>query len=145
MTEAGIEVGAARDLFAALGDETRTGALEPAPAVQAAHPLCSARCDPDRARRRDRGHRSPLSRACRGACRPGDRAGFAMKFPVRFLVPAIAFAGLVGFFLVGLQRDPSAIPSPLIGKPAPAFSLESLSAIPPGRWGLRILTASPGS
>jgi cytochrome c biogenesis protein CcmG/thiol:disulfide interchange protein DsbE len=49
-----------------------------------------------------------------------------MRFPVRFLVPAIAFAGLVGFFLVGLQRDPSAIPSPLIGKPAPAFSLESL-------------------
>lgn len=49
-----------------------------------------------------------------------------MKFPLRFLVPAVAFAVLVGFFVVGLKRDPSAIPSPLIGKPAPAFSLESL-------------------
>ena len=49
-----------------------------------------------------------------------------MKFPLRFLVPAAAFAVLVGFFVVGLKRDPSAIPSPFIGKPAPAFSLESL-------------------
>ena len=50
-----------------------------------------------------------------------------MKIPLRFLVPAIAFAVLVGFFIVGLQRDPGAIPSPLIGKPAPSFALESLS------------------
>ena len=49
-----------------------------------------------------------------------------MKFPLRFLVPAVAFAVLVGFFVVGLRRDPSAIPSPLIGKPAPTFSLASL-------------------
>jgi cytochrome c biogenesis protein CcmG/thiol:disulfide interchange protein DsbE len=49
-----------------------------------------------------------------------------MKLPWRFLVPAAAFAVLVGFFVVGLQRDPGQIPSPLIGKPAPAFSLESL-------------------
>lgn len=49
-----------------------------------------------------------------------------MKLPWRFLVPALAFAVLVGFFVVGLQRDPGEIPSPLIGKPAPTFSLESL-------------------
>jgi cytochrome c biogenesis protein CcmG/thiol:disulfide interchange protein DsbE len=49
-----------------------------------------------------------------------------MKVPLRFLVPAIAFAILVGFFAVGLKRDPGEIPSPLIGKPAPAFALESL-------------------
>ena len=49
-----------------------------------------------------------------------------MKFPVKFLVPAIAFAVLVGFFIVGLQRKPGEIPSPLIGKAAPAFSLESV-------------------
>lgn len=49
-----------------------------------------------------------------------------MKFPLRYLVPAFAFAVLVGFFVVGLKRDPGAIPSPLIGLPAPAFSLESL-------------------
>jgi cytochrome c biogenesis protein CcmG/thiol:disulfide interchange protein DsbE len=49
-----------------------------------------------------------------------------MKLPLRFLLPAIAFAALVGFFIVGLQKDPGEIRSPLIGKPAPAFSLESL-------------------
>jgi cytochrome c biogenesis protein CcmG, thiol:disulfide interchange protein DsbE len=45
---------------------------------------------------------------------------------LRFLIPGLLFTVLVGFFLVGLQRDPSLIPSPLIGKPAPEFSLEDL-------------------
>lgn len=49
-----------------------------------------------------------------------------MSLPWRFLLPAAAFAVLVGFFVIGLQRDPGNIPSPLIGKAAPAFSLESL-------------------
>jgi cytochrome c biogenesis protein CcmG/thiol:disulfide interchange protein DsbE len=49
-----------------------------------------------------------------------------MKIPLRFVLPAIAFAALVGFFIFGLQQDPGEIRSPLIGKPAPAFSLESL-------------------
>jgi cytochrome c biogenesis protein CcmG/thiol:disulfide interchange protein DsbE len=49
-----------------------------------------------------------------------------MKPSLRFLIPALAFAVLVGFFVMGLRRDPGQIPSPLIGKPAPAFSLESL-------------------
>jgi cytochrome c biogenesis protein CcmG, thiol:disulfide interchange protein DsbE len=49
-----------------------------------------------------------------------------MRIPWRFLLPAIAFAILIGFFVMGLHRDPGAIPSPFIGKPAPAFSLESL-------------------
>jgi cytochrome c biogenesis protein CcmG/thiol:disulfide interchange protein DsbE len=49
-----------------------------------------------------------------------------MKQSLRFLVPAVLFAALVGFFVVGLQKDPGRIDSPLIGKPAPAFSLESL-------------------
>lgn len=49
-----------------------------------------------------------------------------MKRPIQFLVPALAFALLVGFFVVGLRQNPGEIPSPLIGKPAPAFLLESL-------------------
>jgi cytochrome c biogenesis protein CcmG/thiol:disulfide interchange protein DsbE len=49
-----------------------------------------------------------------------------MKLQWRFLLPALAFAGLVVFFIVGLQQDPGRIESPLIGKPAPAFALESL-------------------
>lgn len=50
-----------------------------------------------------------------------------MKIPLRFVAPAILFAGLVGFFIVGLQLKPGEIRSPLIGKPAPAFALESLA------------------
>src|SRR5205809_8092034 len=40
-----------------------------------------------------------------------------------FLVPAIVFAGLMLAFGIGLDRDPSKVPSPLIGKPVPEFSL----------------------
>lgn len=45
---------------------------------------------------------------------------------LRYLIPAASFALLVAIFLKGLGQDPSRIESPLIGKPAPAFSLESL-------------------
>lgn len=49
-----------------------------------------------------------------------------MRRTLRFLIPSLVFATLVGFFIVGLQKDPSEIRSPLIGKPAPEFGLESL-------------------
>ncbi|MEY4283448.1 MAG: Thiol:disulfide interchange protein DsbE [Pseudomonadota bacterium] len=42
------------------------------------------------------------------------------------LIPLALFIGLVVFLAVGLQRDPHEIPSPLIGKPAPAFDLHTL-------------------
>lgn len=43
----------------------------------------------------------------------------------KFLVPIVAFVGLVVLFALGLNpnRDIRALPSPLIGKPAPAFNL----------------------
>jgi cytochrome c biogenesis protein CcmG/thiol:disulfide interchange protein DsbE len=41
----------------------------------------------------------------------------------RYLIPGAIFIVLIGFFIVGLHRDPSLVPSPLIGKPAPAYSL----------------------
>lgn len=41
----------------------------------------------------------------------------------RFLIPGAIFAVLIGFFVVGLSRDPGMVPSPLIGKPVPAYSL----------------------
>jgi cytochrome c biogenesis protein CcmG/thiol:disulfide interchange protein DsbE len=44
----------------------------------------------------------------------------------RYLLPLAVFALLVGFLAVGLQRDPKILPSPLIDKPAPAFSLPRL-------------------
>jgi cytochrome c biogenesis protein CcmG/thiol:disulfide interchange protein DsbE len=45
---------------------------------------------------------------------------------LRFLIPLAAFAVLVGFLAVGLKLDPHEVPSPLIGKPAPAFALSRL-------------------
>lgn len=41
----------------------------------------------------------------------------------RFLIPGAIFAVLIGFFVVGLNRDPSYVPSPLIGKAAPNYTL----------------------
>ncbi len=46
---------------------------------------------------------------------------------LRFLLPAGLFGLLVIFFFRGLSLDPSRIPSPLIGKPAPVFSLPALA------------------
>jgi cytochrome c biogenesis protein CcmG/thiol:disulfide interchange protein DsbE len=45
---------------------------------------------------------------------------------LRFIVPLAIFLVLVGFLAVGLKLDPRAVPSPLIGKPAPAFTLPRL-------------------
>jgi cytochrome c biogenesis protein CcmG/thiol:disulfide interchange protein DsbE len=42
---------------------------------------------------------------------------------IRFLVPLAIFLGLVVFLGAGLKLDPKEVPSPLIGKPAPAFAL----------------------
>ena len=44
----------------------------------------------------------------------------------RFLVPLVIFIALVAFLWVGLGRDPREVPSPLINKPAPAFTLPQL-------------------
>lgn len=38
-------------------------------------------------------------------------------------LPLIVFVVLAGFFAVGLQLNPREVPSPFIGKPAPAFTL----------------------
>lgn len=40
----------------------------------------------------------------------------------RFLWPLVGFAVLVGFLAVGLKLNPREVPSPFIGKPAPAFT-----------------------
>jgi cytochrome c biogenesis protein CcmG/thiol:disulfide interchange protein DsbE len=44
------------------------------------------------------------------------------------LIPLVLFFVLVVFLAVGLQRDPKEIPSPLVGKAAPAFKLFTLAA-----------------
>src|SRR5260221_3472429 len=45
---------------------------------------------------------------------------------LRYLLPLAVFLLLVAFFAVGLLRDPREIPSPLIGKATPAFTLQQL-------------------
>lgn len=52
---------------------------------------------------------------------------------LKFVLPALLFAVLVAFLLRGLSRDPSVIPSPLIGKPAPSFTLPVLQ-VPDRTW-----------
>lgn len=44
----------------------------------------------------------------------------------RFLLPLGLFVVLLGFLAVGLNRDPREVPSPLVGKPAPAFEVPQL-------------------
>ena len=44
----------------------------------------------------------------------------------RFLLPLAIFAVMVGFLAVGLTLDPREVPSPLVGKAAPDFSLPQL-------------------
>jgi len=45
---------------------------------------------------------------------------------MRFLLPLGAFVVLVVFLFIGLRLNPREVPSPLIGKPAPAFQLQQL-------------------
>ncbi len=42
---------------------------------------------------------------------------------LRFILPVVVFAVIAWFLLAGLDRNPREIPSPLIGKAAPEFSL----------------------
>lgn len=45
----------------------------------------------------------------------------------RYLLPLLVFVVLAIFLAIGLKRDPREVPSPLIGKPAPAFDLPQLA------------------
>ncbi len=56
---------------------------------------------------------------------PSAAGNAAPRRPWRllFLLPVLAFVGLVVTFVAGLDTDPRLVPSPLIGKPAPRFDL----------------------
>ena len=45
----------------------------------------------------------------------------------RYLLPLLVFVVLLGFLAAGLSLKPREVPSPLIDKPAPAFSLPVLA------------------
>lgn len=46
----------------------------------------------------------------------------------RYLLPLGVFIVIAGFLFYGLNLNPREVPSPLIGKPAPAFQLAQLQA-----------------
>ena len=60
----------------------------------------------------------------------GHRPRWARRLP--FALPAVAFAALAVALAAGLQRDPSLVPSPLIGKPAPGLELAPVPGFGPG-------------
>ena len=55
-----------------------------------------------------------------------ERPAAAKRPAWRRLLPLAIFAILVVFLFVGLFRDPREVPSPLVDRPAPAFTLANL-------------------
>ena len=45
---------------------------------------------------------------------------------LKLAIPLVAFLAIAAFLAIGLTRDPREVPSPFIGKPAPAFRIEQL-------------------
>jgi len=54
-------------------------------------------------------------------------AAIEPKSALRFVLPLAIFIVLSGFLFVGLRLNPREVPSPFIGKPAPAFQLTQLA------------------
>ena len=53
------------------------------------------------------------------------------SIPWLVLIPPTAFAGLAALFLTGMYReDPNALPSALVGRPAPALTVTLLPTTP---------------
>jgi cytochrome c biogenesis protein CcmG, thiol:disulfide interchange protein DsbE len=48
---------------------------------------------------------------------------------LKYIIPLILFTAMAIFLAMGLNLKPNEIPSPLLNKPAPAFSAPKLSAI----------------
>ena len=130
MTEAAIDTGLTRDLYVSLGEPVDGSAWIVRVYVQALRRLDLGRLPADGARRPARRQRPALPRRAGASseaapARRGDDHA-------RHEAPALPHpAGAVpacwsGFLAVGLKLDPREVPSPLIGKPAPAFALPRL-------------------
>ena len=50
---------------------------------------------------------------------------------MRFAIPMVLMLGVLALLGFGLTHDPREVPSPLIGKQAPAFALPGLNDTPP--------------
>ena len=56
---------------------------------------------------------------------------------LKFLIPLAIFVALALFLAKGLELNPREVPSPLIGKPAPAFALPLLGEATPVERGMK--------
>jgi cytochrome c biogenesis protein CcmG/thiol:disulfide interchange protein DsbE len=61
------------------------------------------------------------------ACPALARHHQSLCHTMRFLIPLFLFIVMVAFLAVGLKLDPREVPSPFIGKQAPAFMLPQLA------------------
>ena len=136
MTEAGIDAGWSRDLFVALGDDLGDDAwsvrLQYKPLVRLIWfgaiimALGGLLAGTDR-RYRVRAAQSAAQPAVVSSppfqCSPDLAFRGPARLSWRFLLPVVLFGLLVVVFVIGLGKDPALVPSPLVGKPAPEFTL----------------------
>ena len=99
--------------------------------LEAVHHLDLGRLPADGASAASSRCRTAATAPARGA-RPPCRAGPPRRnrhrtMNKKLLIPLAVFVVLAGFLFVGLWRDPREVPSPLIDKPAPQFSLAQLA------------------
>ena len=130
-SQAAISVSWARDLFVAMGNPLGEGAwsmrIQYKPLVRYIWLGAFVMAVGGVVAATDRRYRLRVraaSRRCGGrAARPG--AATAVSLMWKFLLPFAAFIALAVLFAFGLNpnRDIHALPSPLIGKPAPLFTL----------------------
>jgi hypothetical protein len=132
MTEAAIHPRIRRDLFVALGEPLGQGAwsmrIQYKPFIRLIWlgalfmALAAFFGMTDKRYRAARGSAQTAPAGDAASC----RRGCLMK-SLKYLLPAVAFLVLAGFFYRGLFLDPRTVPSPLIGKPAPAFELQDVA------------------
>jgi len=70
---------------------------------------------------------SEADTAVDGPVQNSASAAIEPKSALRFVLPLAIFIVLSGFLFVGLRLNPREVPSPFIGKPAPAFQLTQLA------------------
>jgi cytochrome c biogenesis protein CcmG/thiol:disulfide interchange protein DsbE len=133
MTEAAIDAGFVRDVYVSLGEPidrlTARGRMGRPCLPQALRRLDLGRLRADGTRWPDRDSRPPLPRQGAESKRSLNR--FYRQHANRmnkFLWPLVGFVALVVLLAVGLNLNPRDVPSPLVNKPAPNFSLPVLGA-----------------
>ncbi len=129
MTEAAIDPGLLRDFYVSLGEPLEDGAwsvrLYHKPFIDWIWGGCLIMALGGVLAISDRRYRLAWrEQEAGGACHGPNRAPESGMN--RFLLPLSIFIVVVGFLAVGLTLNPREMPSPLVGKAAPEFSLPQL-------------------